>query len=309
MNIGFIGTGHMGNPVAANLLTDGHDLFVHDRDGQASDNLLAAGATWCSTPAEAATDADVVFLSLPSHVEVEDVCFGTDGVLAGARPGLVLIDLTTGSVQLIPRLVQAQETHGIRYLACPVSQGVANAHTGQLSIFVGGEHEDYVECRPLLATVASVVIHTGDQFSAMASKLLTNLLWFTNAAAIAEALVLGVKSGVDLRVLRQVIVNSCGNSWVAEHDIASIYDGTFDPTFTTALCRKDLGLVAELAAMLSVPIVLGATVQDIFGSAEARYGGASPELSVVRRLQELTGVNLQTDLQTDLATSPVDTPR
>src|SRR6185295_15466945 len=100
-----------------------------------------------------------------------------------------------------------------------------------------------------------------------------NLLWFINAAAIGEALVLGVKSGIDLPVLQQVILNSCGSSWVAEHDIPSIYDGSFDPSFTTQLCCKDLKLISELATTLSVPLELGASVEQIFRRALNIYGG------------------------------------
>jgi 3-hydroxyisobutyrate dehydrogenase-like beta-hydroxyacid dehydrogenase len=214
-------------------------------------------------------------------------------VLSAIRPGTYLIDLTTVSISLIPRLVEAQQEHGVRYLTSPVSQGVDNAHLGKLSVYVGGERADYEACLPIFQTIGSVIIYTGDHASAMAAKLLTNLLWYINAAAIGEALVLGAKSGIELPVLQEVILNSCGTSWVADHDIPSIYAGTFDPTFTTRLCTKDLRLISELATTLNVPVELGATVEQIFRRAENRYGGDSPELSVVRALQELTGTNLQ----------------
>jgi 3-hydroxyisobutyrate dehydrogenase-like beta-hydroxyacid dehydrogenase len=256
---------------------------------------VAAGATWCQSPSAIGAYAEVVFLSLPSQVEVESVCFGPGGLLASMRAGTFLIDLTTVSVSLIPRLVQAQETHGIRYLTSPVSQGVDNARLGRLSIYVGGDRADYEACLPLLETIATVIIHTGDHVSAMSAKLLTNLLWYINAVAIGEALVLGAKSNIALPVLQQVILNSCGTSWVAEHDIPSIYDGSFDLTFTTKLCCKDLRLISELATNLNVPVELGATVEQIFRRAENLYGPDSPELSVVRHLQETTGTVLQTD--------------
>lgn len=293
MRVGFVGTGSMGNPVARNLLQAGHDLFVHDVRPDAAANLVEAGATWCPTPADVARDADVVFLSLPSHVEVESVCFGEQGLFSSIRPETYLVDLTTVSVSLIPRLVAAQAEHGIHYLASPVSEGVDNAVMGKLSVFVGGDANDLEKCQPLFDAVARVVIHTGDHFSAISAKLLTNLLWYINAAAIGEALVLGAKSGIELPVLQQVVLNSCGRSWVAEHDIPSIYSGSFDPTFTTKLCTKDLRLIGELADHLNVPVELGATVQQIFRRAENIYGGDSPELSVVRHLQEITGTPLQ----------------
>jgi 3-hydroxyisobutyrate dehydrogenase-like beta-hydroxyacid dehydrogenase len=293
MRIGFIGTGSMGNPVAGTLLAAGHDLSIHDRRPEVAENLLAAGATWRASPAEIARHAEVILLSLPSHVEVETVCFGPDGLFTAVQPGTYLIDLTTGSVSLTPRLVEAQQTYGIHYLASPVSQGVDNARVGKLSVFVGGDRADYQACLPIYDAIGSMSIRTGDQASALAAKLLTNLLWFVNAAAIGEALVIGAKSGIELSVLQQVVLHSCGTSWVAEHDIPSIYDGTYDPSFTTALCLKDLALVTELAAKIDVPIELGAAVAAIFGRAKSRYGGDSPELSVVRQLEEATGVRLQ----------------
>jgi 3-hydroxyisobutyrate dehydrogenase len=294
MRIGFIGTGSMGSPVASNLLRAGHELLVHDLDPAAAAGLVAEGARWCPTAAEAGTGADVVLFSLPSHHEVSQVCFEPGGLLAAMSPGAYLIDLTTISVSLVPKLVAAQQEHGIRYLAAPVSQGVDNAALGRLSIFVGGSDADYAACTPLLETIATVIIHTGDHFSALSAKLLTNLLWYINAAAIGEALVLGARSGIELPVLQQVILNSCGTSWVAEHDIPSIYDGSYDPSFTTKLCTKDLGLISELASTLGVPAELGAAAEQIFQRSERLYGSDSPELSVVRHLEEVTGTCLQT---------------
>lgn len=295
MRIGFIGTGSMGNPVARNLLAAGHLLFVHDLRREAAENLLASGATWCADAGEVGGQADLVVLSLPSHVEVEAVCFGAGGLLSTIRPGTYLVDLTTVSVSLVPRLVAAQETHGIRYLTAPVSQGVDNAELGRLSVFVGGDRADYEQCLPIFDLMGTVIIHTGDHVSAVAAKLLTNLLWYINAVAIGEALVIGAKSGIDLPTLQKVVLNSCGTSWVAEHDIPSIYDGSYDTTFTTRLCCKDLRLISELATKLNVPVELGSTAEQAFRRAENLYGGDSPELSVVRFLQEMTGTTLQTD--------------
>jgi 3-hydroxyisobutyrate dehydrogenase-like beta-hydroxyacid dehydrogenase len=160
-------------------------------------------------------------------------------------------------------------------------------------VFVGGDRADYEHCLPIFSLMGTVIIHTGDHVSAMSAKLLTNLLWYINAVAIGEALVIGAKSGIDLPTLQRVVLNSCGTSWVAEHDIPSIYDGTFDATFTTRLCCKDLRLISELATQLNVPVELASAVEQIFRRAENRYGGDSPELSVVRFLQETTGTTLQ----------------
>ncbi|MFI7588692.1 NAD(P)-dependent oxidoreductase [Spongisporangium articulatum] len=297
MRIGFVGTGSMGAPVARNLVRAGHDVRLFDSRPEAMASVAGApgcaDAVPCASAREASAGAEVVFLSLPSHVEVAEVCLGDDGLLASAAPGSYLIDLTTVSVALVPRLVEAASARGVHYLTSPVSQGVDNAEIGKLSLFVGGDAADVEACMPLYKTIGEVVIHTGDHVSAMAAKLLTNLLWFVNAAAIGEALLLGARAGIDLPVLQQVVLNSCGTSWVAEHDIPSIYDGSFDETFTTRLCTKDLGLIAELASGLGVPLEVGGVARASFQRAEERYGPDSPELSVVRYLQEQTGTGLQ----------------
>ena len=133
------------------------------------------------------------------------------------------------------------------------------------------------------------------RFSAVAAKLLINLLWFINAASIGEALAIGVKSGIDLPTLRKVIINSCGNSWVAEHDISSIYNGHYDPSFTMKLCCKDLGLIQELSEGLNVPIEMGALAEQIFKRARDIYGEDSPELSIVKHIEEVTSIKLTLD--------------
>lgn len=293
MNVGFVGTGSMGNPVAMNVLKAGHQLFVHDIRKHVTDNLVAAGAIWCDSPAEVAKQAKTIFMSLPSHVEVSAVCFGERGLFTTIQAGTYLLDLTTISVNLIPKMIEAGEKQQFEYLSAPVSQGVDNARLGKLSLFVGGKKEAYDHALPMFKILGEEIIYTGNHFTAMSAKLLTNLLWYINAVAIGEALVLGAKSGIDLKTLQRVILNSCGTSWVADHDIPSIYNGTFDETFTTKLCCKDLRLINELATMLNVPIELGAVVEQSFRRAENIYGSDSPELSVVRHLQEITKTNLQ----------------
>ena len=292
MNIGFIGTGSMGNPIALNLLKAGHSLFINDTNSQAYQNLVSAGAVACITPAEVAQAAETIFLSLPSHVEVAEVCFAEQGLLTTIQKDTFLIDLTTVSIQIIPQLEAAEIQHSFHYLTSPVSEGVDNAKIGKLSIFVGGKKEDYENCLPVYRSIAKEIIYTGDHFSAIAAKLLTNLLWFINAAAIGEALILGAKSGIDLPTLQRVILNSSGNSWVASHDIPSIYNGSYDPSFTTKLCCKDLRLIYELATQLNIPLEIGSLVEQIFRRASNVYGEDSPELSVVKYLEDITHTSL-----------------
>jgi len=145
------------------------------------------------------------------------------------------------------------------------------------------------------ACIAKEIIYTGNHFTAIAAKLLTNSLWFVHAAAIGEALILGAKSGIDLLTLEKVILHSCGNSWVASHDLASIYDGSYDPSFSIRLCCKDLRLINELAAQLNVPIEMGSLAEQVFRRASNVYGEDAPELSVVRYLEDIPKTPLNTN--------------
>ena len=159
MNIGFVGTGSMGNPIASNLIKGGHKLFINDLNKKSSESLLNQGAVWCESLVELARQSQVIFLSLPSHIEVSAVCFAENGILSSIRKSAFLIDLTTISVGLIPKLEDAGRKYEFCYLASPVSQGVDNARIGKLSVFVGGKEDDYVQCLPTRIQLRSATVN------------------------------------------------------------------------------------------------------------------------------------------------------
>jgi 3-hydroxyisobutyrate dehydrogenase len=170
---------------------------------------------------------------------------------------------------------------------------VNNAKKGSVSVFVGGKEKDCIHCLDLYRAFSRASIFTDNHFTAIAAKLLTNLLWFVNACAIGEALILGAKSGIELETLEKAILNSCGSSWVAANDMGSIFDGSYDKSFATKLCCKDFRLIYELATELNVPLEIGALVEQIFRRSNNIYGGESPELSAVRYLEEITKTSLR----------------
>jgi 3-hydroxyisobutyrate dehydrogenase-like beta-hydroxyacid dehydrogenase len=180
-------------------------------------------------------------------------------------------------------------------VTAPVSQGVDNAALGQLSVFVGGTEDAYQAALPVLRTFAARVIYLRDHRAAMAAKLVTNLAWYANAALLGELLALSVKAGIPPGDVRDVLAGSCGDSWVARHDIPSVLQGHYDPSFTMALAVKDLRLIAELADDLDVPLEVGAAAHAAFARARLLYGPAAPELSPVRFMEELTGVRFRCD--------------
>ena len=291
--IAFIGVGNMGNPMAANLVRAGYDVTVFDAVAAKTDNLVALGATLASSVAQAVAHADVVMASLPGPPQVSQVMLGADGVLAHVRSGTTVIDTSTSSVELVESLVQTAGERGVHFLEAPVTNAVDMAALGRLSIFVGGDKDCYDKHLPIFNVIGEKIFHCGKPGNAATVKLLTNLLWFVGAATIGEALMLGAKAGVPLNVVQEAITSSAGDSWVARHDIPSIFAGHYDPSFSLALCCKDLGLVNQIAQSQGYSLTMGAHAQTLFEEARARYGDDAAELHVVKLLEERVGMLLR----------------
>jgi 3-hydroxyisobutyrate dehydrogenase-like beta-hydroxyacid dehydrogenase len=291
--LAFIGVGNMGNPMAANLVRAGYDVTVLDSMPEKTANLLDLGAKQAHSVAQAVAQADVVMTSLPGPPQVNQVMLGVEGVLANVRSGTTVIDTSTSSVELVQRLVQTAGERGVHFLEAPVTNAVDMAALGRLSIFVGGEKACFDKHLPIFNVIGEKIFHCGKPGNAATVKLLTNLLWFVGAATIGEALMLGAKAGVPLNVVQEAITSSAGDSWVARHDIPSIFAGHYDPSFSLALCCKDLALVNQIAQSQGYSLTMGAHAQALFEEARARYGDEAAELHVVKLLEERVGLLLR----------------
>jgi len=172
-----------------------------------------------------------------------------------------------------------------------VSQGVDNAARGALAVFAAGTDEGLALALPVLETFCAQVIRLASHEAAMAAKIVTNLSWFINAAALGELMILMIRAGIAPEDVQRVLKASCGDSWVARHDIPSVLKD-YDPTFTLRLSDKDLRLAAELAQMQGVPLQMGAAARAVFDQALAMFGPDAPELSPVRLLELVTGTQI-----------------
>jgi 3-hydroxyisobutyrate dehydrogenase-like beta-hydroxyacid dehydrogenase len=289
----FVGVGNMGNPMAANLIRAGYPVTVFDVTPSKADNLLQLGANWACSLAEGAARADVVMASLPGPAQVREVMLGDAGVLAAMRAGTCVIDTSTSAVELVRELVTWAKKREIDFLEAPVTNAVDFAALGRLSIFVGGDKACFEKHKPILEVVGEKIFHVGAPGNGATIKLLTNLLWFVSAAAIGEGLMLGAKAGVPLETVWEAIKSSAGNSWVAEHDVPSIFAGHYDPSFSLALCCKDLGLIHDIARSQGVDLPMAGAAQRLFQHAEQTYGEQAAELHVVRLLEEQAGLLLR----------------
>ena len=289
----FVGIGNMGHPMAANLLRAGYPVTVFDLAPDRADTLLQQGATWAASLAAGAANADVVIASLPGPVQVREVMLGDSGILATARPGTTVIDTSTSAVDLVRQLVDTAGARKIDFLEAPVTNAVDFAALGKLSIFVGGSKAAFETNKPIFDVLGEKIFYVGAPGNGATVKLLTNLLWFVGAAAIGEGLMLGAKAGIPLHTVWEAIKSSAGNSWVAEHDVPSIFAGHYDPSFSLALCCKDLTLINQVAHQQGYTLTMGGIAKSLFEQAKLSYGEAAGELHVVRLLEERAGLYLR----------------
>jgi 3-hydroxyisobutyrate dehydrogenase-like beta-hydroxyacid dehydrogenase len=292
-SIGFIGVGNMGNPMAANLIKAGYPISVFDRDAHKAKNLVALGASLAPSIVELGKHSQVVICSLPGPAQVKEVMFGEEGLISVMKSGTTIIDTSTSSVELAQELTKLLEQKNVGFLEAPVTNAVDFAALGKLSIFVAGKQSDFDRHKPIFEVLGEKIFYVGKPGNGATIKLLTNLLWFTHAAVIGEALMLGAKADIPLEIVAQAIQSSAGNSWVAQHDIPSIFAGHYDPSFSLALCCKDLDLVNQIARSQGFDLTMGQFVQKLFEEAKATYGESAAELHVVKLLEDKVGTYLR----------------
>ena len=236
LRIGFIGLGAMGKPMAANLLAAGYKVTVNDVVAAAVAEMAAKGAAEAATPKELAAVSDVVITMLPNAAIVEAVVCGEQGLLAGSRPGMTIIDMSSVTPQHTRKTAATAAKHGVEYMDAPVSGGVAGATAGSLTIMVGAETAVLEKCKPVLDVLGKKIYHVGPVGAGDAVKLVNNLLLGVNMAAVAEAMTLGVKAGIDPKVLYDVISVSSGRSYALEAKMPGfVLKGNFEPGFAVDL--------------------------------------------------------------------------
>jgi len=291
--VAFIGLGNLGSKLAASVLRAGFPLTVHDLSAAAAEPLLADGATWAGSVADASSDADVVITCLPSPAAATAVVGGEDGVLASLRPGSIWIEMSTTDKHELRRLAAAAAARGIATLEAPVTGGVHLAATAEITVIVGGDEAVAERCRPLLDAMGRRSFHVGPLGSASDLKVVTNMLAFVHLVACGEALALAAEAGLDLGQAWEVIAASSGTSFVHETEGQLILSGSYDIGFTMDLALKDLGLALGLGEETGVPLALAELTTRTFELAHERYGGDAWSTMVVRLLEERIGRDLR----------------
>ena len=280
--------------MAANLIKAGHELTVHDLRRESATNLLEMGAQWADSPAEAAQGNELVLTSLPAPRDVEAVALGEMGVLEGASSETIYADLSTNSPTMIRHIHNVCAQRGVTVMDAPVSGGTYGASAGTLAVMVGGDEAVYNRIKPTLDAIGTNVVYCGSIGNGMVCKICNNLMSMGIGVLLTEALTLGVKAGVDLEVLADVINKSSGGSTrLREKFSRFLFQGNFEPGFAAALAAKDVRLATDMGREFAVPMELSNLVDQRYVEALGRGWGPrdSDIVSVIQ--EEKAGVELR----------------
>jgi 2-hydroxy-3-oxopropionate reductase len=291
--IGFIGLGIMGKPMAKNLLKAGYALVVHDINAAPVEELMSLGASEGVSPADVAQKCSHLITMLPNSPEVKAVILGPNGVLEGAAPGSVVIDMSSISPMVSREVGETLGKKNVKFLDAPVSGGEPGAINATLSIMVGGDPLAFEECQPLMAAMGRSIVRVGDVGSGNVTKLANQIMVALNIAAMSEALVLGSKAGVDPELIYHAVRGGLAGSNVLEAKAMRVMQGNFNPGFKIDLHVKDLNNALETARDVGVPLFLTAQVMEILKCLQLDGKGQRDHSAILNFYEKLTGVEVR----------------
>ena len=293
--IGFVGLGRMGFPMARNLARAGYRVHAHDVASEAMRRAAGvAGVVACTSPREVAGAATVVFTALPNDAIVRDTYLGASGLLAGGRPGLVTCDCSTVSPGVTLEVHRAAAGRGIHHLDTPMLGSTPQAESGEIFFMVGGDAAQMAVVRPLLDVMGRLTMHVGPPGTGNRIKLLHNALGAVNAVAVAESLALCDAVGVDPRTYYEVVKNGGGMAYSTYFDrrVMRVIEGNYDPTFTLELMLKDVTLAAEMAGDMIESLPILRETREAYAEGKRRGSGAEDFSAVTHVLEDRIGRRL-----------------
>jgi len=290
--VGFIGLGNMGRPMALNLVKHGFPLIVHDIDPAKIEPLRARGATEADSPERVAAGADRTISMVETTAQAESVIAGERGIIRSAKPGHIVISMSTIDPFVAKRLADLLAARGVAMLDAPVSGGTERAQSGELSIIGGGAAETFEACRDLFKAMGTKIFHVGGLGQGLAMKLVNNMLVQVNMVAVAEALVMGVKAGLDPRTIYEVVRVSTGTSSAFERGAARMLARDFSPAGTVDISFKDQELETAFAKQLGAPLLLANLSQQVYQMARAAGLGKQDGTAIIQVLERLANVKV-----------------
>jgi 3-hydroxyisobutyrate dehydrogenase len=286
--IGWIGTGVMGSSMCGHLLTAGYSATVFNRSPEKTKGLTDAGARLAKSPREVAEASDVIFSIVGFPSDVRDVILGSDGALAAAKPGSVLVDMTTSEPALAVEIDEAARAKSVHSVDAPVSGGDIGAREARLSIMIGGDSEVVESLKPLFEAMGKTIVHQGPAGAGQHTKMVNQILIATNMIGVCEALLYGYKAGLDLNTVLQSVSSGAAGSWSLSNLGPRMIAGNFEPGFFVEHFLKDVGIALAEAKRMKLPMPGLALAEQLYRAVEAQGMGRKGTQALVLALAELS---------------------
>jgi 2-hydroxy-3-oxopropionate reductase len=290
-NIGFIGLGIMGAPMAAHLLAHGHTLFTYSH-GPTPDSLIKAGARVCASSAVVGSYADVIITMVPDTPHVEDVLFGKDGLSSSLSKGKIVVDMSSISPVATKDFARRINALGCEYLDAPVSGGEVGARAATLTIMVGGSGAAFEQVRPLFELMGKNITLVGGNGAGQITKVANQIIVALTIEAVGEALLLAARAGADPARVREALLGGFANSRILEVHGERMIKRTFEPGFRIGLHQKDLNLALTTGRQLGVSLPNTAMAQELFNACAARGGADWDHSAMVRALEGMANFEI-----------------
>ncbi len=291
MNVAFVGLGTMGEPMVRNLVKAGHCVTVYNRTGDKAQRLeKAVGVVATNSPSQAAEAADIIITCVSDSPDVEAVVLGEGGIVYGARPGSLLIDMSTISPNVTRRIAEALQEKEIAMLDAPVSGGSEGAQQGTLSIMVGGQAADVARAMPVLEAMGRTITHVGPIGAGQTTKAINQIIVAGTYWSVAEGMSLGLKAGLDMEKVVQAVGSGAAGSWGLTNRSSNMIDNDYPLGFRMRLHQKDLKIALETARELGMPLPVAAYVEQVETGLIAKGYGDEDVSAIARSVREMGGI-------------------
>ncbi len=292
LKVGYIGLGLMGKSMARNIMKAGFPIVVHNRSQTAVDELVTEGATSASNPAEVAAQVDVVFTNLPDTPDVELVALGENGIIEGAKDGMIFVDNSTIKPGAARTIAAKLAEKGVQSLDAPVSGGDIGARDGTLTIMVGGDSSALEKVMPIFQAMGKTITHVGEAGAGQVAKAANQIMVAAQMAAMGELLVFSKKAGVDPQKVVNAIKAGAAQCWSLDVKPPRLFEGNRQPGFKAYMQAKDLNIVMETAREYGIPLPLTAESTQLFNAMLQMDMAELDNSAVIGVIEKLAGIGL-----------------
>lgn len=291
MNVAFIGLGTMGTPMVLNLLKAEHSVTVYNRTPDKAKTAIAAGATATDSPQKATATAEIVIICVSDSPDVEAVLLGDAGVIHGAKPGTLVIDMSTISPEVTRQIAQTLAEQEIQMIDAPISGGSEGAQQGTLSIMVGGEATDVERAMPVLTAMGNTITHVGPIGAGQTTKAINQIIVAGTYWSVAEGMALGLKAGLDMDKVVQAVGSGAAGSWGLTNRSGNMINNDYPLGFRVRLHQKDLAIALNTARELGLPLPMAAYVEQIENGLMAKGYGDEDISAIARSVRDMGGID------------------